>query len=119
MAIITNLIVHLLACFAGTDADGRPYVWNSGDEVAMDAAQAHRFEDAGFGKIVGEEAPQVADATDDQVETFELPEISAGAKKLITEKKLTDAQIAAMVPTGANGNLIKADVETYLENTKE
>ncbi len=43
--------------------------------------------------------------------------ISGGAKRLITEKQLADDDIAKIVPTGAKGNIVKGDVERYLEQS--
>lgn len=124
--------------FAPQDADGRSLpAWKKGDKVPMSEAQAKRFVENDYGKIVDgepdkEHMPKVSKKpeaekpakekqdstpvdTDKSVENFELPQISKGAKKLIVENKLTDKEIAEIVPTGKNG-IIAGDVEKYIES---
>ncbi|OVE80764.1 hypothetical protein BVY04_05045 [bacterium M21] len=73
------------------------------------AAEVKEAEEADADSAVAEAA------TTDQVESYELPSISAAAAKLIAEHKISDEVISTIEPTGKDGNLLGKDVNTYLE----
>lgn len=67
-----------------------------------------------YRRIFEKSEPTESIALQEDVESFELPVISRGARALIEEYKISDAELATIIPTGKNG-IIQRDIEKYLE----
>jgi len=55
-----------------------------------------------------------ASAWGSSIDSFELPDMTDGAKNLIAKNKISDEKVLEIETSGTNGKLQKADVEAYL-----
>lgn len=51
----------------------------------------------------------------EDLESYELPKISDGARKLIVKHEISDSQLATIKPTGKYG-IVASDIEDYLND---
>lgn len=66
-----------------------------------------------------EHAKQFEITEEDDVNSFDLPDISAGAKKLIAEYEISDEDVKSIKGTGKGDGIVKSDVEAYLDSLAE
>ena len=118
--------IRLLAPFAGQMQDGRPFSvrpgqvieWPGGDE------DARRLVAAGYAQTIEDEPkpePKPAPAPavlpkNDSVDSYEIPPISPGARKLIAKNGISDEELEKIKPSGKSGRIVNSDVLRYLKS---
>jgi len=112
------LRIILNASFAGCRADGRGFVWNRGDAILKPTQEAEGMIAAGCARLAEDQAGEVVNAPP-VVESYELPPISPGARKLIIKHKLTDEQVLTIKPTGKGGKLVDTDLKLYVSKLEK
>lgn len=86
-------------------------------KAARDAEREAKAEKEG--KKESEKTEEGDKNADGKIDSFELPDMTDGARKLIAENELSDETVVTIEATGSNGKLIKADVEKFLEPADE
>lgn len=78
----------------------------------FELARPHRVRHFDHAVVVSDDSSE----SDDLPEGDELPDLSNAARALATEHKLTDEQLAEIVPSGATGDIVKSDVEDFIDS---
>jgi len=115
--------IRVFTSFSGQMADGRPFSVRPKEIVDWPGGEkdARRLIALGLAESIDDEPepkpePAVVTQVQDSVESYEIPPISPGARKLIAKNGISDEELEKIKPTGKGGRIVNSDVLQYLKD---